>query len=275
MAEVIRKFRLAEFFHNKDERDDSLVRNKCHFIPPKNRNQSLDNFITNVENIPLDNNSIQNNIKTNITNAERNAIKSLSSDKTIVIKEADKGGAVVVMDATHYKEMANNILEDPFYYNKIQNSPGKINHINYIRLLDKHSHCLREKELKYLKDFEIKESQFYGLPKIHKSKQIMKKCEAVSDSCIHIYNVNDLKLRPIIAGPACLTNRLSNLLDIILKPLIKNVPSFLRDTTDFFNKLPSTTQENTILVSFDVESLYSNICHDLGLKAITYWLDNL
>ena len=35
LAEVTRKFRLAEFFHSKDERDDSLVRNKSHFIPPK------------------------------------------------------------------------------------------------------------------------------------------------------------------------------------------------------------------------------------------------
>ena len=170
--------------------------------------------------------------------------------------------------------MTNNILQDTSYYNNLQHSPEKINHINYNRLLEKHSHCLREKELKYLKDFEIKESQFYGLPKIHKSKQIMTKCENNSDSCIHIYDVNDLKLRPIIAGPSCLTNRLSNLLDIILKPLIKNVPSFLRDTTDFLNKLPSTTPENTILVSFDVESLYSNICHDLGLTAIKYWLEN-
>ena len=31
--------------------------------------------------------------------------------------------------------------------------------------------------------------------------------------------------------------------------------------------------EHTQLVSFDIVSLYSNIQHDLGLKAISFWLD--
>ena len=33
--------------------------------------------------------------------------------------------------------------------------------------------------------------------------------------------------------------------------------------------------ENTLLVSFDVESLYSNISQDLGKEAISYWLRKL
>ena len=37
------------------------------------------------------------------------------------------------------------------------------------------------------------------------------------------------------------------------------------------HKLPSHISQNSILVSFDVESLYSNIPHDLGLEAITFW----
>ena len=48
--------------------------------------------------------------------------------------------------------------------------------------------------------------------------------------------------------------------------------SYLRDTTDFLNHLPSEISENTLLVSFDVQSLYSNIPHQLGEKAIHYWL---
>ena len=48
--------------------------------------------------------------------------------------------------------------------------------------------------------------------------------------------------------------------------------SYLRDTTDFLNYLPSEISENTLLVSFDVQSLYSNIPHQLGEKAINYWL---
>ena len=41
---------------------------------------------------------------------------------------------------------------------------------------------------------------------------------------------------------------------------------------DFLNHLPSAVPENTLLASFDVESLYSNIPHELGIEAIKYWL---
>ena len=41
---------------------------------------------------------------------------------------------------------------------------------------------------------------------------------------------------------------------------------------DFLNHLPEHFPEDTILASFDVESLYSNIPHDLGLDAIKFWL---
>ncbi|KAL4223531.1 hypothetical protein ACF0H5_017002 [Mactra antiquata] len=53
LAEFTRKIRLAEFFHNKEKEDDSLVRNKSMFVPPLDRNQQLNNFVKNVENIPL------------------------------------------------------------------------------------------------------------------------------------------------------------------------------------------------------------------------------
>ena len=36
-------------------------------------------------------------------------------------------------------------------------------------------------------------------------------------------------------------------------------------------KLPHEIPKDSILVSFDVESLYSNIPHELGLEAITFW----
>lgn len=75
-------------------------------------------------------------------------------------------------------------------------------------------------------------------------------------------------------GPVCETHRLSNFLDIILKPFVKKVRSFVRDDLDFLNHLPVTVNLETIIVSFDVVNLYTNIPHDYGLEAIAYWLDN-
>lgn len=53
LAEFTRKIRQAEYFHDTENEDDSLVRNKTHFLPPKSRNQVLNSFIKIVENIPL------------------------------------------------------------------------------------------------------------------------------------------------------------------------------------------------------------------------------
>ena len=85
--------------------------------------------------------------------------------------------------------------------------------------------------------------------------------------------VDDLKLRPIVAGLSCLTHRLSHLLDILLRPYTEHVKSNLRVTTAFLNNLQDKVPPHTILASFDIEALYSNIPHDLELEAVKYWLE--
>lgn len=273
LNEFTRKFRLAEYFHGTEDRDISIVRDKSNWTPPLGRSQALDNFVKSVNEIPLNTIEQTQNIKHNITIKERQGIKSLSQDNSIIIKEADKGGATVIMNSSHYQAMAEHILNDESYYKKLDIDPQKTDRITYNKVLMKHKSCFTEKELKYLKDHESKPSQFYGLPKVHKSKIIKRACETTNNSVIELEEVDDLVLRPIIAGPICLTSRLSNFIDILLKPFVKYITSYLKDTTDFLRQLPKTTEENTILVSFDVESLYSNISHDLGLEAIQYWLE--
>ena len=58
----------------------------------------------------------------------------------------------------------------------------------------------------------------------------------------------------------------------LLRPHTNRVTSYLTDITDFLNHLALEVPENTLLVSFDVQSLYSNIPHKLGVEAFTYWL---
>ena len=59
----------------------------------------------------------------------------------------------------------------------------------------------------------------------------------------------------------------------MLQPYTKYIKSYVKDTKDFLLKLPHQIPEDSILVSFDVESLYSNIPHDLGLEAIAFWIN--
>ena len=82
-----------------------------------------------------------------------------------------------------------------------------------------------------------------------------------------------MNFRSIVFGPENKTHRLSNFIDILLKPMVKHVKSFIRDSTDFLNHLPKTVSPDSYLVFFNIENLYSNITHELGLEAINFWLD--
>ena len=62
-------------------------------------------------------------------------------------------------------------------------------------------------------------------------------------------------------------------MDILLKPFITCVKSYVRNDLDFLSRIPENVNENCTLTTFDVVSLYSNIPHDLGFEAIEYWID--
>ena len=270
--EFNRKLRLAEFFDGTEDKDISLVRNKSNFIPQSKRNDALDEFINTVENFPKT--PIQSNVKNNLTMQEQEALNILRTNSEIIIKEADKGGATIIMNKEDYKELVETILNDEVYYTKLNTSPEKELNLKYKKFLQKFKSQMTEKEFDYLLNFEVKTSNFYGLPKVHKSKQINEKCKSANSGYVEITDkISDLKLRPIVAGPSCHTHRLSNLIDILLRPYMEHVTSYLRDTTDFLNNLPDTIPKDTILTSFDIEALYSNIPHKLGLEAIKYWIE--
>lgn len=49
------------------------------------------------------------------------AIENLKKDKNLIIKEADKGNEVILMDMDHYKHLCLSILENERYYEKQAN----------------------------------------------------------------------------------------------------------------------------------------------------------
>ncbi|XP_073510840.1 uncharacterized protein [Phyllobates terribilis] len=61
----------------------------------------------------------------NITKRERIAITKLKNNGDIIIREADKGGGVVVQDRETYIKEAYNILSDTKYYERLEVDPSK------------------------------------------------------------------------------------------------------------------------------------------------------
>ena len=87
--------------------------------------------------------------------------------------------------------------------------------------------------------FSYHTSNFYDLPKIHKSKLIQNAIKEEQKEYVHIIELSDLKLILIliVAGPICLTRPLSNLIDILLKPFfLQHVKSYLKDNLDVLSK---------------------------------------
>lgn len=266
-----RRVRLKEYFLDYSNNDDSIVSNPRNFTPERGRDTFLDNFVDYVNNIPVGQVN-RKRIRSNLNKREKIALKRLRSRKSIIIKEADKGSGVVIMDKSFYKQKISEMLNDSTY-NQIDNSLDKKTMTKIKHLIGNTDSTLTEKEIEYLTKFEMKTSQFYGLPKIHKSELIAKAVKEQNDVCIRLTNPDDLKFRPIVAGPACPTHRISDLLDKLLRPFIKHVKSYVRDDLDFLNHLPNQVDNSDFLVTMDISSLYSNIDHDLGRKAIAYWLE--
>ena len=215
----------------------------------------------------------QNAVKNNLPYKQNQALKRLQNDDTIIFKEADKGGAIVIMDKIFYRDKILEQLNDQQYYQELPENMDKKTMRAIKKLVSKFSQCMTEKEIDYLTNFEVKTSNFYGLPKVHKSKQIEAAVQQQNSPFIEIQSPEDLKFRPIVAGPQCPTHRLSHFIDLILKPLCQYVPSFIRDDFDFLNHLPTDIDQDAILVSFDVVSLYTNIPHQLGLDSVNFWLE--
>ena len=115
-------------------------------------------------------------------------------------------------------------------------------------LLRKYKDVISEQLYNKIYPSGAKAGVLYGLPKIHK---------------------NNAPIRPIISAIDTYNYHLAKYLESILKPLIENDEHILRDTFEFVNKI-STIDINTekYIVSFDVESLFTNVPTDETIDLI-------
>ena len=75
--------------------------------------------------------------------------------------------------------------------------------------------------------------------------------------------------RPILSENGHPTEKISEFVDYHLRPHVRTMPSYIQDTTDYLKKMDSLNPlpNNTILVSMDVSSLYTNIPKNEGIVA--------
>ena len=191
----------------------------------------------------------------NLSQSERGTIDSLRKRNDISITSADKGGKVVVMDKEVYIDQCKTQLDDPEFYKKVDEDPTRqiveeiqceVSDMLSKKLMSKKESLLLTENLQ-----QPRMSIFYGLPKIHKKFE------------------NFPPLRPIVSGVNSCTSKLSEYIDTFLKYQARTGASYLRDTKDFITKLNQlkSIPNNSILVTMDVRSLYTNIDHHEGAEA--------
>jgi len=194
----------------------------------------------------------------NLTPEEHQALQELKQNHNIVIKRADKGSAVVIQNRADYITEGLRQLNDPKFYIEVPNDLTKDHNQEVSKLITKlqDDQEISDKCAAFLYTAQPRTPQFYMLPKIHKNK-------------------TPVPGRPIISANNSPTEKISQLVDHFLQPIVSTTKSFVKDTTDFINKieeLPIQTQ-STILCTIDVSSLYTNIPIPEGLAACKEQLD--
>lgn len=174
----------------------------------------------------------------------------------IIIKTADKGGGVVILNKTDYLKESHLILSDNTYYLPLSENPLCDHQTTYMNLINKayENTILNKKERDFLINKDPTIPIFYYLAKIHKSVTLPPG-------------------RPIIAGINSLTSNLSQYVDHNLQKYVTKLPSYLKDITN----MVQITQDLSWSPSYkwatlDVTSLYWNIPHSKGIESIKKYL---
>ena len=98
---------------------------------------------------------------------------------------------------------------------------------------------INEKVAEGLKRNDPKTPKFYLRPKIHKERN---------------------PGRPVVSSVNCHTTNISKYVDYHLQPIVKEIPSNVKDTQDFLKKLDKAKYIplESLLVTLDVKSLYTS-----------------
>ena len=193
----------------------------------------------------------------NLTADEIGALKNLRTRDDIVIKPADKGGAVVVWSRQAYIQEALRQLDSQQHYTPNPGSRLSTDNTIIFKTIKQEIDSGNLPHSGHLLKVQTpRQPHFYMLPKIHKPSS---------------------PGRPIVSACSCPTEHISQFLDSILQPLVNSLPSYIKDSTHALQIIKglndSPNFQPSLLLTMDVTALYTNIPHKDGLTALRHYLD--
>ncbi len=206
----------------------------------------------------------------NLTKWQKKNLRTLKARRGLVIKKADKGSAIVVMNQSDYCEEAMRQLLKPEYYQEIKTSLREENaqEVRDILTYMEAWNVVDMKTLKYLSPpGEPKHRHAYFLPKIHKEKSKWWRTKALGTLIP--------PGRPIISNVGSETSATAEFLDFWLQPSSRTLPALVKDSYDFIAQLDQSRVRslNVTLVTADIKDLYTNISQEGAMKCMSDWID--
>lgn len=252
VSKLKRRMHIDHFFYgNIEAPKHPFKKSNPEWNPPTKSHPLIDKYIcsTTKKMIEINKNNKYMQTKMSIKNCKllRN-IKELD----VIIKPADKGGALVILDKESYLKEAERQLKNVKFYKACNkdNTSLVAREIKNFLLASHKLNAIDAVTLEFmLPPDHPRTPPFYMLPKIHK-----KNCPG----------------RPIISGCDSPTDNMSRYLDHFLKPAVPILDSYIKDTGDFLKLIHSykdSFPKETILVTIDVKSLYTCIPHEEGIQA--------
>ncbi|XP_068704795.1 uncharacterized protein [Montipora foliosa] len=193
-------------------------------------------------------------IHDNLSVGERQALVTLKQADNVAIQIQDKGSKFVVIDKIDYDSKMKEQLENPLHYHKLEHDPSA----DYVEVIKQWSKKwlekgqINEEIASWVINSSAKPGKAFGTIKTHKEG-------------------NPLQLITSCCGTAI--ENLSAFSEFYLKPLAQNLPSFVKDTTHFLQKIEELNKmgpfsEDSLLVSWDVVAMFPNIDNNLGINAV-------
>ena len=220
---------------------------------PSNVHHTVNTFIESFEN------QVKNDVtrkkqpgQHNLNKNEQDALMQLQKRDDIVIINADKGGAITILDADQYVKEANRQLADTNNYKKLNYNPTTehANTVNTTIDLFKTQHKIPEKIADGLKVPKPKTPMLKLPPKVHKEGH---------------------PGRPLVSSIDSPTSKISEYVDFHLQPFTETIKSYIKDTNHFLtelDKIPAAQSKESYLVTLDVRSLYTNIPNEEGISVV-------
>ena len=236
------------------------------FKPPLTT-ENIENTINDIEkkiNVIFRNKIIKK--QTNITRKQWRTIQKLHNNEDFIVLPSDKNlGPCITERKTYIERCLHDHLLDKNTYRKLSEAEAEfrvrttITKCNKIIKKARFLGQTEDSELTFLiRGLNINQriARFYCMPKIHK---------------------NPWKLRPVTSTCGSPLAVISTFLDYKLQPLLKYVPTHIKDSFDLKEKLEKLGKlpKNAKLFTADAISMYTNIDTNHGLEIIEKWLVTL